>query len=68
MTCQALIGQTLFHVRRAVGWQESHGLPPGTPVYTNQLTMVVAAANGFIGLTEWSLIEPGAVTGTPGRP
>jgi hypothetical protein len=25
---------------------------------------MVAAADGFIGLTEWSLIDPSAVTGT----
>jgi hypothetical protein len=26
--------------------------------------MVVAAADGYIGLTEWSLIDPDVVTGT----
>jgi methionyl-tRNA formyltransferase len=61
---RALINNTTFFVRRAVGWTESHHVPPGTVVYVNNLAMVVAAADGFIGLTEWSLIDPSAVTGT----
>jgi hypothetical protein len=30
----------------------------------NSLAMEVAAADGFIGLTEWSLIDQEQVTGT----
>jgi methionyl-tRNA formyltransferase len=61
--CVALINTTTFFVRRAVGWTESHQVPTGTVVYVNNLAMVVAAADGFIGLTEWSLIDANAVTG-----
>jgi methionyl-tRNA formyltransferase len=64
LQCLARLNNTNFFVRRAVGWTESHRTPPGTVVYINSLAMVVAAADGFIGLTDWSLIEPGTVTGT----
>jgi hypothetical protein len=33
-------------------------------VYVNSLAIVIAAADGYIGLTEWSLIAAEAVTGT----
>jgi methionyl-tRNA formyltransferase len=62
--CIARLNDTTFFVRRAVGWTESHVLPPGTVVYVNNLAMVIAAGDGYIGLTEWSLIDPDAVTGT----
>jgi methionyl-tRNA formyltransferase len=62
--CIADINGARLFVRRAVGWQESHGLQPGTVAHWNSLAMLVAAADGYIGLTEWSLIDPDAVTGT----
>jgi methionyl-tRNA formyltransferase len=62
--CLAHINNTTFFVRRAVGWTEPHVLPAGTVVYVNGLSLVVAAADGYVGLTEWSLIDPEAVTGT----
>jgi methionyl-tRNA formyltransferase len=64
LECIAHLGKTVLFVRRAVGWLEFHGLPPGTVVHANSLSLVVAAADGYIGLTEWSLIGPDAVTGT----
>jgi len=64
MECTALLNNTRFFVRRAVGWTESHHFPPGTIIYVNSLAMVVAAADGLVALTEWSLIDPDAVTGT----
>ncbi|HUN26262.1 MAG TPA: formyltransferase family protein [Steroidobacteraceae bacterium] len=64
LECLVFINDTRFFVRRAVGWQEPHRLPIGRVVYENNLAMVVAAADGFIGLTEWSLIDPDAITGT----
>jgi methionyl-tRNA formyltransferase len=62
--CIADINGARLFVRRAVGWQESHGREPGVVIHWNSLAMVVTAADGYIGLTEWSLIDPDAVTGT----
>jgi methionyl-tRNA formyltransferase len=62
--CLARLGNTVLFVRRAVGWSESHSVPPGTVVHANSLSLVVAVADGYVGLTEWSLINPEAVTGT----
>lgn len=67
LECIASLNGTNFFVRRAVGWTESHAVPAGTVVYINSLAMVVAAADGFIGLTEWSLLEQDRVTGTVRR-
>jgi methionyl-tRNA formyltransferase len=50
---------TLF-VRRAVGWQEAHGHPPGSLVYSQGRTLLLAAQDGFIGLVEWSPIPRSA--------
>jgi methionyl-tRNA formyltransferase len=58
--CKAKINGTTIFVRRAVGWTEAHAYQPGTRVYVQQRTMVVAVRDGFIGLVEWSSIEPGA--------
>ncbi len=62
--CIAHVGTIILFVHRAVGWAESHGMAPGTVVHTNGLSFVVAVADGYIGLTQWSLINPDAVTGT----
>ncbi len=62
--CIAHLGTTVLFVRRAVGWIEPHRVPPGTVVHANSLSLVVAVADGYVGLTEWSLINPNAVTGT----
>jgi methionyl-tRNA formyltransferase len=64
LECIAKLGKTTLFVRRAIGWTEAHSVPPGTVVHANSLALVVAAADGYIGLTEWSLINPEAVTGT----
>jgi methionyl-tRNA formyltransferase len=62
--CVAQFERMQLFVRRAVGWTESHPFPPGTVVYVNPLAFVIAAADGYVGLTEWSLINPEATTGT----
>jgi methionyl-tRNA formyltransferase len=62
--CLASLNNTTLFVRRAVGWKESHPMKPGTVIHVNSLSLVVAVADGYIGLTEWSLINPDAVTGT----
>jgi methionyl-tRNA formyltransferase len=67
LECIAQVGRLRMFVRRAVGWVESHGQPPGTVVHANQLAMVVAVADGFIGLTQWNVIAPGSLLGTPAR-
>jgi hypothetical protein len=46
-----------------VGWTESHAVAAGTVVHVNNLALVIAAADGYIGLSEWSLIDPDTVTG-----
>jgi methionyl-tRNA formyltransferase len=63
LECIAQIKEVTLFVRRAVGWTESHRLPAGTVVYVNGLSIVVAVADGYVGLTEWSLIRQDAVTG-----
>jgi methionyl-tRNA formyltransferase len=62
--CIARINDATLFVRRAVGWIESHRIPAGTVVYVNGLSLVVATVDGYVGLTEWSLIKPDAVTGS----
>ena len=62
--CLASVNKATLFVRRAVGWTESHGLTPGTVVHVNSLSIVIAVDDGYVGLTEWSLINPDAVTGT----
>ena len=64
LECIARLGKTILFVRRAVGWTESHSVPPGTVIHSNSLSLVVAVADGYVGLTEWSLIDRDAVTGT----
>jgi methionyl-tRNA formyltransferase len=46
-------------VRRAVGWREPHAYEPGALIHANRDRLVVAATDGFVGLTEWRA-EPGA--------
>ena len=65
--CIAHLNNTTLHVRRAVGWIEPHNLPPGAVAHINHLTFVVAVADGYVALTEWSLLGPDVVTGTPRR-
>ena len=62
--CIAQLEKMQLFVRRAVGWTEAHNFPPGKVIHVNNLAFVVAAADGYVGLTEWSLINPDAVTGT----
>jgi methionyl-tRNA formyltransferase len=57
------VNGALVFVRRAVGWCESHSLKRGQIVHVNTQAMVFAVADGYIGLTEWSLIDPAARSG-----
>lgn len=62
-----LNSSTTLFVRRAVGWTETHHYSAGSVVHANGLSLVVAVADGYVGLTEWSLIKPDSVTGTLSR-
>ncbi|HUN93505.1 MAG TPA: formyltransferase family protein [Burkholderiaceae bacterium] len=58
---QATINGSVVHVRRAVGWTDAPRAAPGTVVHVGSpRTLVVAAADGYVGLVEWSSIELGA--------
>jgi methionyl-tRNA formyltransferase len=65
--CIAHLDNATLYVRRAVGWTEAHNLRPGAVAHVNHLAFVVAAADGYVALTEWSLLNPDVVTGTPPR-
>ena len=62
--CLAKVNDVTLFVRRAVGWAQSHQVVAGTVVHANGLSLVIAVADGFVALTEWSLLAPDAVTGT----
>jgi methionyl-tRNA formyltransferase len=61
--CLARVNDVTLFVRRAVGWLETHRVLAGTVVYANGPSVVVAVADGFVALTEWSLLSPEAPTG-----
>jgi methionyl-tRNA formyltransferase len=64
LECVAQMNNSTLFVQRAVGWTESHALTPGTVVHVNSLSIVVAVADGYVGLTQWSLINADTVVGT----
>jgi methionyl-tRNA formyltransferase len=57
--CKAKVDGRPIFVRRAVGWVEAHQRLLGELVHVQHRTMVVAVRDGYIGLVEWSAIEPG---------
>jgi methionyl-tRNA formyltransferase len=63
----AVIGDMTFYVRRAVGWKEAHGYQPGSLAFISGLYMVVAVQDGYIGIVEWSLLDPDVAVGKIGR-
>jgi methionyl-tRNA formyltransferase len=48
-----LHGKKVF-VRRAVAWREPHAFEPGQVVHQYRRWTVIAAADGFVALIEWS--------------
>ncbi len=62
LECLASINNTTIFVHRAHGWQEAHSARPGAVVHSSNLAMVIAAADGFVAITEWSLVAPGTIT------
>jgi methionyl-tRNA formyltransferase len=61
--CLAKISDTDIFVKRAIGWTEPHHYPPGKPVHVNGMSIVIAAKDGYIGIIEWSLVDPTVVPG-----
>jgi methionyl-tRNA formyltransferase len=53
----ARVNGNLLYVRRATGWVQQHGNRPGAVVHIDNRTIVVAAADGYIGLIEWSMMS-----------
>lgn len=59
--CKTTINATIIFIHRATGWIEPHQTTPGTVVHANNMMLVVAAMNGYIAITEWSLNAPGEI-------
>lgn len=59
--CVATINNITIFIHRAKGWAEPHLAMPGSVVHANNLALVVAAADGYIAITEWSINAPGAI-------
>ena len=58
MECTARVSDCTIFVRRADGWTQPHRFVPGTVVHRNGERLLVAAADGFIALLEWSPLSP----------
>ncbi|MBI3479679.1 MAG: hypothetical protein HY016_04885 [Nitrosomonadales bacterium] len=59
--CKATINETTIFIHRAKGWVEPHSARHGSVVHSSNLEMVVAAADGFIAITEWGFNAPGSI-------
>ena len=62
LECMATINDANIFIHRAKGWIETHSARPGAVVHASNLSLVVAAADGFIAISEWSFNAPGAIT------
>jgi methionyl-tRNA formyltransferase len=60
LECMAVVNNIAIFIHRAKGWVALHSAQPGSVVYSNNLKLVVATADGFVAITEWSLNAPGA--------
>ncbi len=63
LECIATVDKLRFFVHQATGWVEPHRHRPGTLVHGTHLSMVVAVADGFLVISEWSIYPPGLPTG-----
>ncbi|WP_116137953.1 methionyl-tRNA formyltransferase [Trinickia diaoshuihuensis] len=52
--CIAPLHRTKVYVRRAMAWQEPHRYEAGQVVHEYRRWIVVAAADGFVALLDWS--------------
>ncbi len=59
-------GMTIF-IHRAKGWVAPHSALAGSVVHTHNLALVIAASDGLIAITEWSVTAPGSVLSTTRR-
>lgn len=66
--CTAKVNGVEVFVRHAVGWKEAHAARPGSVAHSDGTMLVVAAQDGYIGIVEWSLINPDAVMDSRLRP
>jgi methionyl-tRNA formyltransferase len=67
LECMAKINDVTIFIHRAKGWIEPHSARPGAVTHASNLSMVVAAVDGFIAITEWSFNAPGAITSNTRR-
>jgi methionyl-tRNA formyltransferase len=56
--CLAPLQGTRVFVRRATAWVEAHDYTPGQIVHRYRRWIVIAAADGFVALIEWSTLSP----------
>ncbi len=54
----ARIGETTIHIRNASGWEEAHQHRPGSIIAKYQQQLVIATSDGFVVLTQWSILDP----------
>ncbi|WP_132253583.1 methionyl-tRNA formyltransferase [Methylobacterium segetis] len=52
----ARLGDSRVFVAAAEGWREAHTHPPGTIVHRYRRQIVVAARDGYVLVTRWSLV------------
>lgn len=57
----AFVNNTWFIVKRAVGWTEQHQHQPGQIVHVFNRHIVVAVADGYIGLLDNDVVPPHAL-------
>ncbi|CAB3775967.1 formyltransferase family protein [Pararobbsia alpina] len=56
--CMARVGGGMVFVRRAEGWIQPHRIAPGTLVHRSGERLLIAVADGFVALLEWSPLSP----------
>ncbi|MDQ7980256.1 formyltransferase family protein [Paraburkholderia sp. SARCC-3016] len=57
LECLAMVCNAKIYVRRAVAWREEHAYEPGQVVHQYHRSIVIAAADGFVALIEWSVLS-----------
>ena len=65
--CLAMVNNMTYYVRRAACWTVGHNVDPGVLVHFDGAHPVVACADGFVALLDWSLLPPGVRMHSPVR-